>query len=146
MVNPVIGGHGFGGRCGVAGGQIILAPRTVAEIVCRGQLLSLSGWLRWSGVLTLNGIFSFEVTWQQQADSLFGSPQIPLEGSALGGPGFIIKNPSGGNAGSVWIPNSFAFVWSGPSGVGSYPPTSSITGLRITSASVLPKPVGVVNG
>jgi len=97
----------------VSAGQIILDIGTSAQLVLRDQVLELSGCLSWVGVLTLNSIFSFELTKQPRPDWLKLS-EIQVQGV---GPYIRITNPANGQPGSVtWGPN-VAVRW-----LGGYPP------------------------
>jgi len=114
----------------VGAGQIILDIGTRAELVLRGQVLELSGCLSWVGVLTLNSIFSFELTKQPRPDWLRLS-EIQVQGVGIY---LTITNPANGQAGVVsWGPN-VAIRW-----LGQYPPTQgACSGLTLLPTAGVP--------
>ena len=116
---------------------------TSAQIVARDQILSLSGFLRWQGVVSLTGIFSFELVPGSSGPppDWLGLSQLAVHGVA----GLIkIVLPSGGRFGLVSWPSTVAVVWQGAGGVAQYPPVKgNVQGLCFRSAAYLPTPFGV---
>ena len=115
----------------VLGGQIVILPGAVVEVVSAQQFLQLCGVMTFAGVIGLNSLFSFQLAPGPAGPGFLGMNFISLYGVANL---LRITNPSGGKAGGVFIPPTVGIRWNG-----TYPPgPGACSNLVLLPASSLP--------